>query len=61
MTDLLKGCEVTPDIETLDELAMDIQGMMEINRPWNTGNKTLYQMQLDIICQNANAAHVGRP
>ena len=41
--DTNKGLGVVPELDAMNELQVDIQGMAEANKPWNSQNKAMYQ------------------
>ena len=45
----------------MKELGIDTQGMLEINKPWNAGNKWRYEMMMDIMFRNSKASYSSAP
>ncbi|KAL7525484.1 hypothetical protein ACHAXR_001028, partial [Thalassiosira sp. AJA248-18] len=53
-TTLGQGFEVAEEIETIDQLGINLQGMLEINKPWDANNKWQYNMQMDLVFQQSH-------
>ncbi|KAL7533908.1 hypothetical protein ACHAXR_007538, partial [Thalassiosira sp. AJA248-18] len=53
-TTLGQGLEVTEEIETMDQLGINLQGMSEINKPWDANNKWQYNMQMNLVFQQSH-------
>ena len=60
-TTLNSWLEVAVELDVMLELRIDTQGMLEINKPWNAGNKWKYQMMMDIMFSNSKSASLSAP
>lgn len=56
-----KGIGVATELDAMNELHVDIQGMAEANKPWNSQNKAMYQTQLDLLYKRATAIYSSAP
>ena len=45
----------------MNETGTDIQGMAEINKPWNAQTKLLYQTQLDLLYNYTQVTYSSAP
>ena len=60
-TTLNSGLEIPAEVDVMKELGIDTQGMSEINKPWNAGNKWRYEMMMDIMFRNSKASYSSAP
>lgn len=56
-TTMGEGFEVAHEIDTIDELGVDMQGMSEINRPWTPGNKSQYEMMMEMMFNQSHTIY----
>ena len=59
--DMNKGLGVAPKLDATNGLQVDIQGMAEANKSWNSRNKAMYQTQLDLIYNQPTAIFASAP
>ena len=59
--DMNKGLDVAPKSNAMNKLQVDIQGMAEANKPWNSRNKEMYQTQLDLMYNRATSIFLSAP
>ena len=59
--DVNKGFGVDTELDAMNELQVDIQGMAEANKPWNSWNKAMYQTQLDLLYNRATVVYSSAP
>ena len=50
-----------PELDAINEIGEDIQGMAEANQPWNSMNKAKYQIQLDLMYDRSTAIYSSAP
>ena len=60
-TDMNNGFAVAPELDAMDDIGTDVQGMAESNKPWNSRNKAMYQTQLDLSYNRARAIYLSVP
>ena len=56
-TTMGEGFEVAHEIDTIESLGVDMQGMSEINRPWTTGNKSQYDMMMEMMFNQSHTIY----
>ena len=59
--DTNKSLGVSLELDAMNELQVDIQGMAEANKPWNSRNKEMYQIQLDLVYNRATSIFASTP
>ena len=44
-----KGLEVSPDVEIIKELGINVQGYCEVNKPWSKANKARFDKMMETV------------
>ena len=60
-TDAESGLQVASEIDMIQELGLDAQGIAEIKRPWDAGRKWEYNEMLEMVLNNPKAAFAVAP
>ena len=59
--DFNRGLGLAPELDAMNEIEADIQGMAEANKPWNSRNKAKYQIKLDLMYNRSTAIYSSAP
>ena len=53
--DTNNGLGLALELDAMNKIGADTQGMTKANKPWNSMNKTKYQIQLDLLYNRLQA------
>ena len=59
--DTNNGLGLALELDAMNKIGADTQGMTKANKPWNSMNKTKYQIQLDLLYNRLQAIYSSAP